>query len=239
MPEDDKTGEGAADLTGVQAGAADLQQAGDISDAAGQDTSNAQVDAFKAKAEDEVAKRQTAEAEVQRLRDEILVKQANTQPSAVPQDVFAQAGLDDFDNPTVEQIRQQQNQQTGQVLATVNFQNFIATNPDYFSIVGATDGNGRFVSAEPLKELIKDNPHLSGLNNPAVAYKLVKQHMELKELRAKETANTEHQHELDIANKVDPLSPVAAGGGGATPVENPTDAQVDEQWERIEAGDFG
>lgn len=250
MPEENLTGEPAAeDITG-EPSAADLEQAsGEETPAAG-DT-NAQVEAFKKKAEDEVQKRQALEQDIQDLRNQILIAQANrpqAQASQQPQDVFSQQGLDDDEPVTVGQVRQQQDQKIAQVVTAVQYQNFIAANPDYSEIVGTPTPDGRLQSAQPLKDLMNDNPNLRGLDmavaaNPGyapVAYQLAKQHKELKELKAQQQANTEFQK--NVEQKTAPMSPAAAGTG-AQPGQSAVAASSDEEFEkleaRVQAGEFG
>lgn len=236
--EDIQTGDSAADFTGetgVDTGAADQTPAAE---------ENAQVEAFKAKAEDEVAKRQAAEEDIRRLNEQILVLSNPPQIPERPKDVFD--GMEGYEPITVEQarqIRQESQQQTQQLLTNLQVNSFINATSDFSEIVG-TYQQGRLKSAEALKDFIKDNPsmrYLEGLPPTAahVVYNITKQHKELKELRAKQAAIIEHQTQADVDNKLTPLSPAAVGGGGGSFQGEPTDAQVDEAFERAEAGEFG
>lgn len=246
-PEDIQTVEGAADLiTGLPGD--------DTPGAAGQtpaNEENAEVAAFKAKALDEVSKRQGVEEELRRVNEQLLIQANPPQTPEAPKGVFD--GMEDYENPTVGQIRQsqvenRQNQaeQTQRLLMGLQYQNFTNANPDYSEIVGTVGPTGRLECAEPLNELMKDIPTMRGLANvlavnPAAApyaYAMVKQHKELKELKAQQTANTEHQAQVGVDNTLAPLSPAAVGGGGSAQGE-PTDEQVEVAFQRAEAGDFG
>lgn len=246
-PEDIQTVEGAADLiTGLPGE--------DTPGAAGQtpaNEENAEVAAFKAKALDEVAKRQAIEEDNRRLNEQILAMANPPQTPQAPKDVFD--GIEGYENVTVDQVRQsqaenRQNQaeQTQQLLMGLQYQNFTNANPDYSEIVGTVGPTGRLECAKPLKELMKDIPAMRGLAkvlavNPAAApyaYAMVKQHKELKELQAQQTANTEHQAQVNVDNTLAPLSPAAVGGGGSVQGA-PSEKQVNEAFDRALAGDFG
>ena len=239
MPEEQALQTGdlpAAEVTGnVVPGAADP-----TGEPAAGDT-NAQVEAFKAKAADEVAKRQLLEQQVELMKNQALVAQ-NTQPQG-PQDVFAQAGLENYESPTVEQIRQQTTQTTQQMLTALQLQNFMTSNADFSEIVG-TPGAG---AAEPLKDFMNDNPNFRGLDlvvakNPgmaSVAYRLVKQHKELKDLRAQTSSQAEHQAQIDAANKLSPGSLSEAGGSHITQSDIDSDEKFEAMEARVQDGEFG
>lgn len=245
MDSDIQKGDGAADLTGAT---------GDIAGAAGQTPAaeeNAELAAFKAKAEDEVAKRQALEEDNRRLQEQLLAIANPPQAPEKPKDVFD--GMEEYESPTIGQIRQiqaeaRQNQtlETQQLLMNLQHQNFVNANPDYFEIVGTVGPAGRLDCAEPLKDLMKDIPSMRGIaniasSNPAAAqyaYLMAKEHKELKELRAKQSAVNEHQGQVE--NQLMPLSPASVGGGGGgAATDNPTDEQVDEAFDRALGGDFG
>jgi len=250
MPEteDIQTGEPAAEVItgepGVDTGAADQTPAAE---------ENVEVAAFKAKAEDEVTKRQAVEEDLRRTQEQLVAMATPPQTPEAPKGVFD--GIEDYETPTVGQIRQSQaeNQQsqaaqTQQFLTNLQYQNFTNANPDYSEIVGTVGPTGQLQCAEPLKELMTDIPSMRGLANilaanPAIApyaYEMAKQHKELKELQAKQAANTEHQAQAGVANILAPLSPAAVGGGGgAAPQGEITDEQAETAFECAEAGDFG
>jgi hypothetical protein len=200
--------------------------------------------AFQAMAEDERAKRQALEEDNRRLQEQLLAVANPPQVPQAPADVFE--GMEGFENITVDQARQlrQENvQNTQQLLTNIQVNNFISAKTDFSEIVG-TYGPRGLNSAQALKDLIKDNPQMRVLENlPATAapyvYQVVKQHKELKELKAQQNANNEHQAGVNVANRTGPLSPAALGGGGGAPSGDPTDAQVDEVFDKALAGDFG
>jgi len=196
--------------------------------------------------------RKQAEDESQRLAEENRRYQEQLLAAANPsqtqeKDVFD--GLEGYENPTVDQIRQSQSkqaerqaQQTQQLLTNIQLNNFVTANPDFSTVVGTYDRTGRLISAKPLKELMKDIPSMRVLESlPATAapyvYEMAKQHKELKELQAQQAAVNEHQ--AGVENKLAPLSPASVGGGGGAPTTEPTDDQVDAAWEAAERGDFG
>lgn len=257
MAKEDKTGEdvtGAADQNaGVNADAAGLQGTGDNLPAAGDAQLQAQVEAFKTAKEDEVAKRQAIEEQNRILQEQIALIQANApqQTSQQIQDFFSQKGMRDDDFIQVGTIRQQQQDYAQKLMMALNYQNFLNQNPDYSEVVGTMDAKGRFNCAEPLKETMKQNPALHGLDNalmnfPSIApivYQLAKQVKQIKELNERVSASTEHQSQLEIAQKIAPMSSAAAGGGGAMPSEsviaNASDDSFDELERKVKAGHFG
>jgi len=247
MTEQNQTGDPAAeDLTGAQTG--DVAGAADQSSAAEVDSA-AQVEAFKKAAEEERAKRQAMEIEIEQLR----IAQANApqiqQQQPVRQDVFTRRGLKDDDWLNVAQQREILAEHSASLMTAFQLQSFITQNPDFGDIVGTFGPNG-FVGTQTLKSFIKDNPSLRGLDmvlaqNPSyapVAYQLAKQHKELTELKAKTSSITEHQKAIELANRTGPISSAAAGGG-VSPTESVIAGSSDEDFakleRRVQQGEFG
>lgn len=236
-------------LTGEQTGVAEVeaaaqQQTGvNEAGAAVQPSSAAEIEAFKAKAEDEVRKRRAAELEREQLRQQLAL--ASQQQPQQPQDMFARQGLSDDDFLTVGQQRQFFSEQAQQYMQAIQFQNFVSQNPDFNQTVGIAYSNGQVQCAQPLRDFINENPSYTGLeylatsnvNWARTAYELVKKHQKVKELEAKVNSFSEHQKLID--EQTVPLSPASVGGGGAAITTDLSDAQVEELDRKIKAGEFG
>jgi len=250
MTEQNQTGEPAAeDLTGAQTG--DAAGAADQTPAAEVD-SQAQVEAFKRKAEDEAQKRQNLELEIERLRNQVVIQANSPQgQQVVKQDAFSRRGLADEDWLTVGQQREILAEHSANLVTAFQLQSFISQNNDFGEIVGTFSPNG-FNIAQPLKDLIKDNSSLRGLDNlvsqnpsyAPIAYQMAKQHKELTDLRAKSGAFEEHQKALELANQTAPTSP-ASIGGGAEPQQSaianldPNSEGFSKLEQRVQMGEFG
>lgn len=246
------------DLTGT-AGDADLQQTGveDLA-VAGQETTGTPDagDGLKAAAAAERKKRQEAEAQLAAMREEqelikeqLNILRANNQQPA--QDALAQNGLRDDDFIQAGSLRKLLEQHSQQVLSAVTMNQFATTHPDYAELVGSFDASGRFRPAETLKQAMKNNPGLRGLDialsqNPAAvapfAYEAARLAKELTEIRNKSEATDVHLKQRELADKTGVLSGSAAGGGVAMPAESAI-ASSDEVFndidKRVMAGEFG
>lgn len=240
---DEQTGNtGAADQneTGIEEGAAD--QTG-VENPAAEDKS-AQVEAFKRKAEDEVHKRQQLESQLAIMQDQINLMQQG-QPA-----VQAQSNQpDDDEYVQYGEIRREMSQTMNNMNASIQLQNFVSNNADFGDIVGTYNPNlKRLDSAEPLRELIKDNPHLYGLDNalitnPAlapIAYTLAKQYKLIKEGKATTDSQEAFLKSQEAAGKIQPLSTAAAtGGGSGQDVGNMNTDELMAYRQRVQAGEFG
>lgn len=224
-----------------------------------------EVAAFKAKALDETKKRQEAEREAQLYRDQLAIMQANSQRVAQPvqqktlsrqvrdelgfgEEQYLTADQSDLVTERILQIQSNRAQQS----------QFLNQRQDFFDVVGKVNPlTGRFEASEHLKAAIADNPEMIGLDqvvatNPAyapMAYALAKQAKVLAETKKKTEDLTAleiaEKTQRDLANKLSPMSPAAAGGGGITSnleariaAMKPNSSEFAELQARVAAGEF-
>ena len=226
---------------------------------------NPEVAAFKAKALDETKKRQQAEQDAQLYRDQLAIMQANSQRTAQPvqqktltRQVIEELGYQDEQFLTTEQheavierIIQVQNSRASQ-------SQFLNQRQDFFDVVGKVNPlTGRFEASEHLKSAMTDNPEMMGIDqlvatNPAyapMAYALAKQAKVLAETKKKAGDLTAlelaEQTQRGLTNKLSPMSPAAAGGGGITSnidariaAMKPNSSEFAELQARVAAGEF-
>ena len=226
MAEDDKTGEGAADLTGETAGAAGQQQTGEEQAAAGQTQENMVP---VAALEDERAKRQQVEQQLasqqQYYNHAIQLTQANQPQGAQPPQQKGFAGLSE-DEIAEAQVNPQKfvevlNKFGQTVIQGVQQQNFTSQHQDFAEIVGSVNPHtGMFEPAEPLQKVLQENPSLSFAlqNNPyggQIAYSLAMKEKALMEQAEKIRASQEHAAQQQANTVTTPMSTAAAGAGGA------------------------
>ena len=217
-----QTGEGAADQiqTGDAAGAAGQQTTGEKVDAAGQAGEPEPKTVPLASLEDERRKRQEAEQATAYYQQMLQVAQANAvqQPAQQPTNPLDEITDDDVvDGRTVKQLIQKGGQA---IMQGVQQQIFAANHPDYAEIVGSVNTAGQFQPAAPLQSVLKRNPNLQLAlqGNPqayVLAYELAKAEKERLELEAKSVTNQAEAAAQQANIATTPMSPAAAGGGGA------------------------
>ena len=218
MPEEDTANQtpqgGAADETANQNAEGSAQQSGTETPGAGENEGlKAAVVAEQRRRQEAEDRARQAEDNLRLVQQQIALSQQSQEPQADPEE-YIQRGT----------MEQEMDRRVAQVVQAMQQQTFQSQHPDYTEVLGS--GTGRdFRPSETLKEVIKSNPSLAGLEqmvangNPSalsVAYSLANQHKELQELRAAKTASQDRAKNNDMNAKTSPMSPAAAGGGGAT-----------------------
>ena len=240
------------------AGAADQQQTGDDSSAAGvqqtttpaaEGNQDAQVEAFKTKAEDEVKKRQAAETELESTKQQMNLLQANqpvqpqlpTQPKTLFEQCAERLGFGDGSYLTGEQhgqVLQLMIQVQGNVATT---QNYIQNHPDFIQVAGAINQQGQIMPSAELQKILTEKPQLRSLaSSPQGAYELVMQEREVAKLKAENEIQAEHLKQQGIDTTLAPVSGAAATTGAVSskaPAVITPEQQV-EMEEKVARGEF-
>ncbi len=208
---------------------------------------NQEVEGLKAAAKAEREKRQTAETELQNVRDQnaLLSQQQVTQTKpqeqvSLSQAVAKQLGID-LELATPEEICQI-NEGVLQITSGQQAeQSFINSHPDYAEVVGVNGPRGQFQYAPPLLRALNGNPALQSAlqnspNKAVLAYSIaskdpqyLKEQVEAaksEETKAAEKAVTK----IEAANQQ--LSVSAAKGGGNLDQAAAIKAMSDEEFRK-------
>jgi len=203
--------------------------------------------------EDERRKRQEAENQLLQYQQALLNQQAMRQaiqgPAAQPEeDVLAQIGISADDIYSDDGIRKlgvgikrlvaDQVQQAARAIRAEVQQ---TTYTDYSDLVG-TQGPMGFQPAPPLVRAMKDDPQLQAdllaMTDPAqqqrAAYRAAKMAKQIMDLEAKANGPSRQDIETTVNARTAPMSPAAAGAGGAFSMARTAGEMSDEEFDKMD-----
>lgn len=174
--------------------------------------------------------KKAAEQENANLRAQFsLLQQAVTPPPQPqgPQDVFAEANLQDDDIPTVKQVRRfaetVEHRAAQRTVAVQQFSardQFVNSKTDYEQLVGTKPVAGNFVASAHFQQVLAADPDLmQELSNPVtaprIAYRAAKAFKLQQELNQARQQSNQREINQQVNQRTNPLPASAAGGGGA------------------------
>jgi hypothetical protein len=128
----------------------------------------------------------------------------------------------------------------------VQRQNFFVQNKDYNQLIGIKDQFGQFIGPDgkpsAFQRALNDNQYLVNVNDPATAYALARQQIDLEKSRQSFSAAKQEDTQLKIEAKTAPVSSASVGSGGAISeaarMGDPGSAEFQAFDAKVAAGEF-